>query len=221
MLSQDRTGGSSEASREEGPQADLPSLTPSLLNTSASGKVAAVPWEDSEGKGPWPKSWPFQVWHKRLDFGFSCDATSKMLSSLKILDVVCSGLHRKNWKGRLDIQDTAGPFRTETQGHIWVDCPSLEQGPRGGLGLPSDLEEEAFAPWRTLNSKLKKMMRWPESVVHLMYKIWCRSFWTMSTSPSCLSVWLSARFHVLLSWPQLVFKLDCFKKKSKEDGSRY
>ena len=68
MLSQDRTGGSSEASREVGPQADLPSSTPSLLDTSASVNVAAVLWKDSEGKGPWPKSQPFQVWHMRLEF---------------------------------------------------------------------------------------------------------------------------------------------------------
>lgn len=144
-----------------------------------------------------------------------------MLSSLKIPDVVCWGLHIKNWKGRLEIPDTAGPFRKETQAHIWGDCSSLEQGPSGGLGLPSDPEEEAFAHWRTLNSKLKKMTNWPESVIYLMYKVWCRSFWPISTSPSCLSVWFSVRrFHVLLSWPQLVFKLDCFKKKSKEDGPR-
>lgn len=118
---------------------------------------------------------------------FSDDATSKMLSSLKIPDVVCWGLHIKNWKGRLEIPDTASPFRKETQAHIWGDCPSLEQGPSGGLGLPSDPEEEAFAHWRTLNSKLKKMTNWPESVIYLMYKVWCRSFWPMSTSPSCLS----------------------------------
>lgn len=50
MLSQDEQEGPQEASGEEGPQADLPSLTPSLLNTSASVNVAAVPWKDLKGK---------------------------------------------------------------------------------------------------------------------------------------------------------------------------